>query len=97
MATYSSNTTIKINTGIANTITGTSGTLVSTLASNVYAIVQVCSASSGITYFVGSRQINTGSVSIIGSIYIGPGSDLTFTAGGSVTVYVSGVSFINTP
>lgn len=95
MATYSNNTTIKINTGITNTVTGTSGTLVSTLASNVYAIVQV-SATGSVNLFVGSRQIAT-SVSVKENIYIGPGSDLTFTAGASVTVYVSGVSFINTP
>lgn len=108
MATYSSNTTIKINAAIAATVVRTTAgtsTLYTNSSATGYAIVQVCFSNIGTSanpsILVGGATVITlaGSGNLYGPIYVGPSDSVQFTSSTNVnvTAHISGVQFVNSP
>jgi lipoate-protein ligase B len=96
MATYSSNTTIKIQTAISNSTT--SGTLY-TCPANSYAIVQVSynGNSADVLSIGGQDLVKSGNSGQFTGIYVGPGQAVIYMPNISGTGKISGVEFKNTP
>lgn len=96
MATYSSNTTIKVNGAIATSQTSGGGaTSVNyTAPATGYAIVQAYASGTAATVTVAGIAVGQGT-----GIYVGPGQQIvaSASAGTSSVVSISGVSFVNTP
>jgi hypothetical protein len=91
----SSNTTIKVNAAVGNTVTG-NGT-VYTAPADGYAIVNlVLSGSWGGTVRVGGRDLLSNATTQ-NTIYIGPSQSLVVSSYSAGTLNISGVEFINTP
>lgn len=110
MATYSTNTTIKVSAKISATafVGGINPTLsvVYTVPANSYAIVNLRhtgTAGTGVQFEIGSGGffsfLNSTSPQTAFSIYLGPAETLTFRTltGDSSNCYVNGVVFTNTP
>ena len=111
MATYSSNTTIKMVGAISATGTRSSTglTTVYTVPANHYALVNIgLSSTGGNTY---SACLNLDTIQVVqasgtaifggGSFYLGPGQSVILNcsnfSSGTMTLKVSGVTFTNTP
>lgn len=106
MATYSTNTTLKVNSAIANN-RSTTGNLY-TASSTGYAVVMIGYSGStlntvgsisigGMIVFSVSATIGTPTV-YLGQFYVGPSQTVAITVtSGTFIVSVAGVEFINTP
>jgi hypothetical protein len=91
----SSNTTIKVNAAVGATF-ATNGT-VYTAPADGYAIVNlVLSGGFNATVQVGGRNILS-TASTQNTVYIGPSQSLVVSFYSAGTLWISGVSFINTP
>lgn len=104
MATYSGNSTIKVNGAVSGYQTrgSTGSTAVYTAPANGYALVNIRFAWSGGTHElrIGGRTLGTTSGSTFTGVTVGPGQSVeVFNAGvgGSCEAWVSGVEFVNTP
>lgn len=105
MATYSENTSIKIQAPISQN--GSASLSASTLYScpaNSYAIVtlQIAGVASGVIKVGGKVfMVGPGGVgfTLLTGVYVGPGQTVVIeeNTGGSVTGFVSGVEFKNSP
>ena len=104
MATYSSNTTLKMNAAVSATFsvttTGGSGTMYTAPATG-YAVVNLSAKAAGGSFtgywIVGGRAL-AGDTNV--GVFVGPSQTIswqtaTYSTTGSVTI--SGVSFVNTP
>jgi len=91
----SSNTTIKVN-GAVSASTSISAT-VYTAPANSYAILNLfTNGSFNGQVLVGGQIVNTGA-SQINTIWVGPSQSVSTLFVSAGTMYISGVSFINTP
>lgn len=89
MATYSSNTTIKVNGAVSARSVG-AGTLYTAPATG-YAILNVTLESSGTLTLAGRTILVLSTTQLI---YVGPSQALACTSG---TFNATGVEFVNTP
>lgn len=111
MATYSANTTVKINAAVSGSVLNT-GTLLGAIGAAEYAIVTLgftgsFSGTTGIiTVTVGGQFMDVVTVGPNGLVplqrvfYVGPGQGISVTRTGGtvdVTSRIAGVRFINTP
>lgn len=97
MATYSSNTTIKIESAIS--ASGGSGVIYSAPA-NSYAIVNASRLSGNTGLQIGGQQVvsNLSAVGNVGyELYVGEGQSVNVTTDSSGTICITGVEFKNTP
>lgn len=93
MATYSSNTTIKV-TSTTVAFSGT-GTLYTAPATTGYAIIQASNTTgSANTFTIGSQTFNIAALSTLTGLYVGPGRSV---AGGFAGFNIAGAEFSNTP
>ncbi len=105
-AVISSNTTIKVSAAVSATSTGT-GTTLYTCAASSYAIVNIGIKDTGgagttVTISVDGKEIHQSALGatttrLLQGIYVGPSQAVSFSAGASTTVTVTGVEFINSP
>lgn len=102
MATYGSNTTLKVNGAVSATMSG-SGTLYTAPASG-YSVIQLGTTSNSVwTITIGSRNVaigysTNGSGSAVRTFYVGPSQAVAATlTSGSGALEASGVEFVNTP
>ena len=106
LSVIADNTTIKIRSAVANTLTISSGTsTLYTCASSSYAIVNISIVSAVGT--TGNLKIGSQTFKEIGAsesfnfvVYVGPSQSITVThtaGGGSIVFTASGVDFDNSP
>lgn len=88
MATFSLNSTIKVNSSIA-----ISGTATYTAPSTGYAIVNLANNGAGTSFTLGGKTVIAPSNTTI-TIYVGPALTLSIAA---VALSATGVEFINSP
>ena len=111
MATYSTNTTLKVNAAVSNTQTrtGNGTTTIYTAPANAYSLVNISQAgvnASGVQFTVGAVTLAFQSATpttyvFLQNVPVGPGQSVAVTisgyTGGTASMSVSGVEFINTP
>ena len=109
MATYSSNTTLKMNAAVGGSAAvsgvGTSGVIYTAPATG-YAIIQLATGNAGsFTWYANisgrpASGVQTVSAPTQATIYLGPSATLTVTVTAFTTagnIYFTGVDFVNTP
>lgn len=109
MATYSSNTTLKVSAAVAaSALAPISPTTVYTCPANAYAVLNLVASKSGTGSVTvggidlipaGEYATPAGSYIRLTGVHVGPGQTVVANSsiGNAVNLYVSGVAFINTP